>query len=234
MQISKQTLQILKNISSINPTVAFKTGNTIFNASPSMSVLVKSVIEETFEKDFNIYDLTNFLSALDTMDSPFLEFRENYVRIASNGSYCDYYYCSPAIIGEEFLNLNQKNPKLESPVSEFILSEDQIKTLYKMSSVLSLDFLKISTDKDLNVSISVVDSNSDSQNTFKTDTHTKAKEEFEFYLNLRVNNLTLIPSEYMVKVQYMDTPSGDKIGVTEFSTDQYKTTYWVTEDYLNS
>ena len=58
MNLSKQTVDILKNYSTINSSIAVGTGSTLQTMSAMKNILVKSTVEESFETDFAIYDLT--------------------------------------------------------------------------------------------------------------------------------------------------------------------------------
>ena len=58
MNLSKQTVDILKNYSTINSSIAVSTGSTLQTMSAMKNILVKSTVEESFETDFAIYDLT--------------------------------------------------------------------------------------------------------------------------------------------------------------------------------
>ena len=61
MNLSKQTVDILKNFSTINASIAVDVGNTLQTMSAMKNILVKSTVEETFNTDFAIYDLNQFV-----------------------------------------------------------------------------------------------------------------------------------------------------------------------------
>ena len=62
MNLSKQTVDILKNFSTINASIAVDVGNTLQTMSAMKNILVKSTVEETFNTEFAIYDLSEFLN----------------------------------------------------------------------------------------------------------------------------------------------------------------------------
>ena len=64
MQISKNTFEVLKNFSEINENLLIKPGNELKTISVMKNVLAKATIEETFDKEFAIYDLNSFLNVL--------------------------------------------------------------------------------------------------------------------------------------------------------------------------
>ena len=60
MNISENTMQILKNYGSINPNFIARKGNTITTVSEAKNILSSCNIEEQFEQDMGIYDLNEF------------------------------------------------------------------------------------------------------------------------------------------------------------------------------
>ena len=61
MNISENTMQILKNYGSINPNFIARKGNTITTISEAKNILSSCTVEEQFEQDCGIYDLNEFL-----------------------------------------------------------------------------------------------------------------------------------------------------------------------------
>ena len=62
MKISKQTFDVLKNFSEINENLLIKPGNKLQTISVMKNVLAEATVEETFDKEFAIYDLNSLLS----------------------------------------------------------------------------------------------------------------------------------------------------------------------------
>ena len=54
MQISSETLAILKNFASINSNILINSGNTLKTISPVKNVLAEAVVEENFPTSFGI------------------------------------------------------------------------------------------------------------------------------------------------------------------------------------
>ena len=66
MKISTETLNILKNFSTINSSLVVKQGNTIRTISPAKNILAKFECPESFDNDFAVYDLNKFLGGVIT------------------------------------------------------------------------------------------------------------------------------------------------------------------------
>jgi hypothetical protein len=70
MNLSNDTLSILKNFSDINQNILVKPGQKLQTISTLKNILAEANIKETFDQEFAIYDLTEFLRAVELFDSP--------------------------------------------------------------------------------------------------------------------------------------------------------------------
>ena len=87
MKLSNETLAILKNFSTINPSISFKKGNKLATVSSLHNIVAYADIEETIPVDFCIYDLNKFLSLISMLKgSSELEFDDNNVIITGLNS----------------------------------------------------------------------------------------------------------------------------------------------------
>ena len=82
MKLSNDTREVLKNYASINANLLVTTGNTIATMSQMKNIVSTATVPDTFDSDFAIYDLNEFLSALSLFNDPELTFNEQSVRIA--------------------------------------------------------------------------------------------------------------------------------------------------------
>ena len=62
MKLSSETLNVLKNFSTINPGIAFSKGNVLRTISAGKTILAKATLKEEIPEDFCINDLPQFLS----------------------------------------------------------------------------------------------------------------------------------------------------------------------------
>ena len=99
MKISNQTIEILKNFSSINESLLFNQGDVIKTVAKNNVIFAKAKVEESFPQEFGIYDLNQFLSVLSLYDDPALTFDDQFVTIDDNtGKRSQFYYASPDVI----------------------------------------------------------------------------------------------------------------------------------------
>ena len=98
MKFSKNTFEILKNFSNINSNILIKPGNKLCTITPAKNVMAEAEVEEEFETEFGIWDLSKFLGTISLFDDPDFEFSEKYVMIRSaTGSCVKYYYSEPLV-----------------------------------------------------------------------------------------------------------------------------------------
>ena len=73
MELTENTLQILKNFSAINSNIVIREGNTVQTIAEAKNLLAKAEVTERFPQDFGVYDLSEFLGVLGLVDQPQLE-----------------------------------------------------------------------------------------------------------------------------------------------------------------
>lgn len=83
MKLSKQTVEILKNFNNINPGIYFNKGNIQKTISINREILAEAELEESFPKDFGIYDLAKFLAIFSIHKSnPDIDFEDVNITIS--------------------------------------------------------------------------------------------------------------------------------------------------------
>jgi len=95
MKLSPETVSLLKNYSSINPSVLFKPGQVISTISPQRSVFAKAAVKEEFPRQFGIAELNKFLGVLSMFKDPELRFFDNYLEVFSGKQKVRYTYADP-------------------------------------------------------------------------------------------------------------------------------------------
>ena len=99
MNLSEQTLTILKNFAGINNSILVKEGTKLRTISVAKNILAEAVIDEEFPRDFAIYDLNQFLNGLGLHQDPDLDFgNESYITIKEGKRRVKYFYADPAVI----------------------------------------------------------------------------------------------------------------------------------------
>ena len=98
MKLSNDTREVLKNYSTINANLLVTPCNKIATMSQMKNIVSTATVPDTFDTDFAIYDLNEFLSALSLFNDPELTFNEQSVRIAQGAQDLTYFYSDPSVV----------------------------------------------------------------------------------------------------------------------------------------
>lgn len=223
MKISKQTLTILKNFTSINSNLLVKPGNKIATVAPAKNVMAEAIVDEKFGTEFGIWDMNKFLGTVSLFKDSEFDFEEKYVTVmGGNGSKVKYYYSEPKL-----LTVPTKTINMPEAVVSFDLTETMFDELIRASSVLQLPHLSITTDGKKIIGV-VCDKNDPTCNQFSI-TLGDRKDNSEFSFDFRIENLKFLPGEYEVKIA--------KSVISQFTHKDLSLKYWValesTSNYNN-
>ena len=195
MKISKETLEVLKNFSAINPNLVINEGNKLTTIAEAKNIMASTIVAETFPKQVGIYDLNEFLSAHSLINDADLEFGGDSVVMKSNTSSITYRYADQSILTSPEKGVNM-------PVAEvnLTITEDLISQIRKAGAALGHPVVSITaSEDDDNIYFEVKDPNNSSANTFQINTGDysgNAVFDFQFL----IGNLKLIPGDYQVSV----------------------------------
>ena len=99
MNLSDNTLGILKNFAGINNSILVKEGNQLRTISVMKNILAEAEIPEDFPRQFGIYDLNQFLNGLSLHSDPNLDFtEESYLTISEGRRKVKYFFADPQVI----------------------------------------------------------------------------------------------------------------------------------------
>lgn len=196
MELSSRTVDILRNFASINPNIVVSEGNTLKTMSIAKNLVAKAVIEETFPTTFGIYDLSEFLSVINLVDNPTIEFGENNcsVRDGSGLSSVRYFYSDP-----EMLTAPKKDIVMPSTDVQFLLTNDTLSKIKRAAAALGHDEINIRPSNGA-IEIAVVDSADSTSNSFSITVDGTYPEGADFNFVMNVGNLKLIGEDYEVSV----------------------------------
>ena len=212
MKLSAKTIQILKNFSSINPSIMFNAGNVLSTISPLKTVMARAQIDETIEKDFGIFDLNRFLGVLSLFNDPELLLCDNYVKVTDGRKSVNFIYADPITM---ILPPN-KDIKVGESYIEFNLTADNLQNLMKASSVLQLPEIAL-VGEDGRLLLRAMDSKNSSNNTFELEVKETSK---TFKIIFSCNNLKMMSKSYDVFVAK---------GIGHFVSDD-GVQYWITTE----
>ena len=193
MKLSETTVNLLKNFSSINQSILFKEGNKLRSISVMKNILAEATIEESFPKDFGIYDLNQFLNGLSLHASPELDFKSNdFVMIREGKMRSKYVFADPTVIvapPEKAINLPTEDVCFE-------VSTEQLDKLLKAAAVYQLPDISAVGEAGV-VKLVVRDKKNDTSNDFSV---VVGETDKEFSFNFKVENIKILPGTYEVVV----------------------------------
>ena len=141
--ISKKSIDTLKRIYDVNQCLRFVGGENVLKcASVDKTTLVHAPIDRAFPRDFNVYDLREFLSVLNIIPDAELDFsNDNCVLIKSSDGKqkIRYYEADPEFITsyiDKVPNLSDSDIALTVSVTE-----DQFHSVVKSASTMKLEYI---------------------------------------------------------------------------------------------
>ena len=214
MKLNQTTQDILKNFSEINTNILIKPGSELNTISTMKNILAKATINESFDSEFGIYDLNEFLSVVSSLDKPELTLQEKHLTISAEGSRSKvkYFYSDPSVIVSPTKEVNMP----ESDVT-FSLSESNLAQLRKMAAILSSPDLALVGTKGGDVVLKVCDKKNDTSNKFEIVVGENATANYTFYF--KVENLKMISGDYDVAVSSKS--------IAHFTNTKLPIQYWI-------
>jgi len=215
MELSDNTLTVLKNFSSINQNLMVREGKTVKTISEARNVLATANVAEEFPKDFGVYDLNEFISVLGLVDKPRLTFQDEHVIVGdSSGRSKVKYFFSP----EETLTTPSKDIKMPEADLKFELTADTLSKLKRAASALGHGEVSMTAQNGV-LSLAVVDSQNSTSNAFSIDVPATSVPEVGFNFVMSIANLKIIAGDYDVGIS-------SKL-ISEFKHKELDVTYWI-------
>ncbi len=212
MKLNDNTVTILKNFSSINPSIHIRKGDKIRTIAMSGNIAAVAKVDDTFINEFAIYDLNQFLNGLKLYENPELDFsKENCVLIKQGNHKITYRLTDPSLI----FSAQDRDIVLPSKDVCFILSEESFDKLLKASSVFGLpDFSVVGSNGKISLQVSQKENSSSNEVAIEV-----GETNEEFKMNFKTENLKIIPGNYEVVIS--------KQLIAQFTNKNFDLTYYI-------
>lgn len=212
MNLSENTITVLKNFSTINQSILIKEGSKIRTISILKNIFAEATVTEKFPKDFAIYDLNEFLNGISLHQNPDLDFtQESYLTIKEGKRRVKYFYADPEVI----VCPPEKDIELPSQDICFQLEHSQLDKLKKAAAVYKLPDLSV-VGEGGTIRLLVRDKNNDTSNEYSLEVG-ETDETFTF--NFKEENIKIIPGSYDVVIS--------KQLSAKFMNEKYNLTYFI-------
>ena len=215
MKLNQNTLETLKNFAGINTNILIKEGNELSTISTMRNIFAKAKISDEFTKEFGIYDLNQFLSAVSSANKPELSFKDKHLEIFEEGHPKDkdnFYYSDPSVIVSPTKEVNMP----EADVS-FTLTEINYKKLLKKALIYQAPDLALIGIKGGDVVLKVFDKKNDTSNSSTIVVGQNATADYTFYF--KVENMKMIDGDYDVAVSSKS--------ISHFKHTKLPVEYWI-------
>ena len=195
MNLSNDTKEVFKNFSTINQNLMVKSGNVINTMSAMKNIVAKATIPDTFDNEFAIYDLNEFLSALSLFKNPTLSFSDKAVKLneEGGGSSVNYFFSDPSVV---------TSPKTEITMPsvdvEFTFTQNSFNQILKASAVLGVPDVVLTGTAGGDINLTVTDRKNETSNDFSIVVGENSPSDFTYFF--KVENLKLLSGDYKVQV----------------------------------
>lgn len=217
MKISSDTLSVLKNFATINPSMIVRKGSTFNTVCPSSRVLAEAKVSEDFPEEFAIYDMAKFLSIVSLFKNPIFDFKDTHLIISADGGggvrSVKYFYTNPEFIQ----NRGDKKIKMPSEVVKFSLSEEDLASVIKAASVLQVPDMCV-TSNDGKILIHVCDKKNLTGNSWELVVG-DWEDATPFHFWFAIDTLKMMSGDYIVSIAAKS--------VAKFEGTSASINYWV-------
>ena len=213
MKISDNTIGILRNFSDINANILFKPGKTLSTMSTMKNIMAQADVEEEFESEFGVYDLPEFLRAIDSFQQPVLKFNGTAnLKIQDEKSTLSARY---AFADKSTLRYPSKQISMPDKTVTFSLKNSDYESVKKLYTNLSLPDIafKGENGKIKLVALDKKNSNSNESSVVVGET------DLEFTAYIKAENMKIIPGDYDVALS--------KAKIAHFINKKVQVQYWI-------
>jgi hypothetical protein len=197
MNLSNETVSVLKNFATINQNLVIKAGSSISTMSAMKNIVATAEVKEVFPTEFAIYDLNEFLAALSLFEKPSLDFNNDFVVMTENGTSLKYWYSDPSVVTTVTKELTM--PECEV---NFSFANDLLSNVQKAAAVIGVpDMLLEGTDSGV-ASLKVTDKKNATANAYdvKVDVNNQDGKNLPYKFWFKVENLKLLSGTYDVSI----------------------------------
>lgn len=226
MKFTNETMEVLKNFASIQPSIIFEPGNKLRTVHSDMTVLAEADISETLTKDCAIYDLPHFLRQFGVFQEagPDLEWGDEAVLLTDKLIKMKFVYTDPAIAKRRIQSAKGQKIELENDKITLKLTEKQFTEIRHAMATTGLPHIAICSNQSKQF-IQLLDMDNDTTNTWEM---LIGKDTGTYQMVFRVDNWCFLPRDYDVRISVNDKG----MGLAHFKADKLQ--YWTTTEATSS
>ena len=194
MNLSSDTVSVLKNFSDINQNILVKPGNKVQTISTMKNILAEAEISEKFESEFAIYDLPEFLRSVELFEKPELKFNGgSNVQIADSNSKqaIKYFFADKSVIVSPTKNITMPDKEVT-----FTFKKETFAKLLKAATTLNLPDVAVKGDGK-SIKIIATDKKNKSSNEYSL---TVGETDKNFMAYFKTENFKMVSDDYDVAI----------------------------------
>jgi hypothetical protein len=221
MKPSKATLNVLKSFSNVNPNCIFRAGRVLSTVNKAESFVAEATLDTEIETEFGIYDLKEFISALEIVEDPSIEIDNKTAIITpSNGTAkIKYGLADPSILTFP----PEKGIKMPPADIALRLTAGILAQVINAAETLKVQYIRLSgVGGGKSVTISTNCGDGTTRNTFSTEVDenvTVASDLTEFMVEFPLDLFKMIRGDYDVTIS--------RSGITQWVHTSEPIKYWI-------
>ena len=193
MKLTLDTIEILNNFASVCNNLQFKAGDVVKTKSTRGTIRAEAKLNQSFPRDFAIYDLNRFISVLSLYKEPELDFKNDYVEIKEDNRTLRYVYTdSKMIVSVDY----SKGANLPPELTKFTLTAEHLSRALKAAKLLNLPNLVIQGETG-KVSLIVTDIKNATSDNYDIEVCDTTE---NFKLTFQRDVLVMLPEDYEVTI----------------------------------
>ena len=216
MNLSNETVSVLKNFASINQNLVIKSGNNISTMSAMKNIVASAEVKETFPTEFAIYDLNEFLASISLFDNPTLDFKDDFVVMTENGTALKYWYSDPSVVTTVTKEITMPECEISFSLENSLLSNVQ-----KAAAVIGVPDMVLEAMDSGVALLKVTDKKNATANDYavKVDVNNDDGKNLPYKFWFKVENLKLLPGKYNIEVSSKN--------ISHFKNTNVGIQYWI-------
>jgi len=219
MNLSNETVSVLKNFATINQNLVLKAGSSISTMSAMKNIVASAEVKEDFPTEFAIYDLNEFLAALSLFEKPSLDFKNDFVVITEDGSTSKtlkYWYSDPSVVTTPTKEITM--PECEV---NFSLENNVLANVQKAAAVIGVPDMVLEAMDNGVALLKVTDKKNATANDYavKVDVNNDDIKNLPYKFWFKVENLKLLSGTYDVAISSKN--------ISHFVNTNVDVQYWI-------
>ena len=197
MNLSNETISVLKNFATINQNLVIKSGSSISTMSAMKNIVASAEVKEVFPTEFAIYDLNEFLAALSLFEKPNLDFKDDFVVMTENNTALKYWYSDPSVVTTVTKEITMPECEIN-----FSFANDLLSNVQKAAAVIGVpDMVLEGMDSGVAL-LKVTDKKNATANDYAVniDVNNQDGKNLPYKFWFKVENLKLLSGTYNVSI----------------------------------